>query len=423
MSQYIAFGARLFALREGTTKPDRVNHTEIVKLPCKTGIVSVVVLEALCSTVLPTIQRSRRLMSLDTFRGIAIACMILANNPGTWGAIYPPLRHAEWHGCTPTDLIFPSFLFAAGVAMAFSLSQYITSHTTSEPVGWRILRRCTLLFLLGVILNGFPYYSWETLRILGILQRISLAYLIAALVVLNLSVARQWLFAIAVLVGYQIAMQLIPVPGFGAGDLSPEGNLAAFIDRAILGSPHLWQRGPFDPEGLLATLPASVTVLMGYFTGDWLRRQLFDRGTSLRMAIAGIACIVSGWLWGFGFPINKALWTSSFVLFSGGWALLLFAICYQLADVWNWRSWAFPFKVFGLNAIFLFFASGIVSRLLVRIPVRWQGDTLSLKMWLYKTIFQPLGNMEGSLAFAIVTVVIWWFVLYGLYRKGVFFKV
>ena len=230
---------------------------------------------------------SQRLVSLDVFRGIAIASMILVNNPGSWNYIYPPLEHAKWHGCTPTDLIFPFFLFIVGVAMPFSFAKYARENTPenrpTSQVYLRIIRRGLVLFALGLFLTLFTFFLDFTLkgipidlskiRIMGVLQRISLTYVIAAFVVLQLSQRGLWIFSGISLLGYWVAMQLIPVPGFGAGNLSAEGNFAGYIDRMILGSQHLYQSGPFDPEGLFSTIPALVTVLIGYFTGSWLQKQ------------------------------------------------------------------------------------------------------------------------------------------------------
>ena len=383
----------------------------------------------------------KRLTSLDAFRGIAIASMVLVNNPGSWDWVYPPLLHAEWHGFTPTDLVFPAFLFIAGVAMAWSLAKYTQTDepdaSTKPPLKklyGRIGRRCALLFGLGLFLNGFSgfltsgAYDFSTIRMMGVLQRISLAYLLAALSVIHLSRSRQWLVAISLLVGYWLAMTLIPVPGFGAGDLSPTGNLAAYIDRALLGTAHLYGHPPFngqgDPEGLFSTLPAVGTVLLGYFTGDWLRHQPPRSRTSWRLVWAGIASLAVGGLWHFIFPINKQLWTSSFVVFTAGWSLLLLALCYQIIEVRGKRHWGWPFEIVGLNAIFVFVASGIVARILLKTHIGQGENAPSIYTWLYETLFQPwAGNTNGSLIFALITVLFWWLILYGLYRQRWFFKI
>ncbi|AOX03117.1 DUF5009 domain-containing protein [Moorena producens PAL-8-15-08-1] len=359
-----------------------------------------------------------RLTSLDVFRGIAMASMILVNNPGSWSYVYPPLLHAKWHGFTPTDLVFPAFLFIAGVAMAFSLVKY-TNNNQSVSQGYsRIGRRCAILFALGLLLNGFPTYDWDTIRIMGVLQRISLAYLLSAVAVLNLRRRGLWVLTGIVLLGYWAAMSLVPVPDYGAGNLTPEGNFAAYIDRMVLGTNHLYKQAQFDPEGLFSTLPAVVTVLVGYFVGDWLRHQPIQSRTSLGLVLFGLGCLGLGWVWDFWFPINKQLWTSSYVVFAAGWSMLLLAACYELIEVRGFRRWGWPLEVMGLNAIFLFVASGLVVRILYRTKVGTGDNAVSTYTWIYENLFRSwAGAMNGSLIFAIVNVLLWWLILYGMYRR------
>lgn len=379
-----------------------------------------------------------RLVSLDVFRGIAIASMILVNNPGSWSYIYPPLEHAKWHGCTPTDLIFPFFLFIVGVAMPFSFAKYTRENTPenrpTRQVYLRIIRRGLVLFALGLFLTLFTFFLDFTLkgipidlskiRIMGVLQRISLTYVIAAFVVLQLSQRGLWIFSGISLLGYWVAMQLIPVPGFGAGNLSAEGNFAGYIDRMILGSQHLYQSGPFDPEGLFSTIPALVTVLIGYFTGSWLQKQQVKTRTSVNLVIWGLGCLIIGILWGFVFPINKSLWTSSYVVYTAGWALLVLALCYEVVEVRGLKKWGFPWEVMGLNAIFLFVGSGVVGRILVKTSVGSGKDGVATKTWIYDNLFSAwAGNMNGSLLFAITNLLLWWLVLYFMYRRRWFLKI
>jgi predicted acyltransferase len=379
-----------------------------------------------------------RLVSLDVFRGIAIASMILVNNPGSWSYIYPPLEHAKWHGCTPTDLIFPFFLFIVGVAMPFSFAKYTPGNTPenrpTRQVYLRIIRRGLVLFALGLFLTLFSFFLDFTLkeipidlskiRIMGVLQRISLAYIITAFLVLQISQRSLWIFSGISLLGYWGAMQLIPVPDFGAGNLSPEGNFAGYIDRMILGSQHLYQGGPFDPEGLFSTIPAVVTVLIGYFTGLWLQKQQVKSSTSVNLVIWGLGCLIIGIFWGFVFPINKSLWTSSYVVYTAGWALLVLALCYEVVEVRGLKKWGFPWEVMGLNAIFLFVASGVVGRILVKTSVGSGKDAVSIKTWIYNNLFSACaGNMNGSLLFAIANLLLWWLVLYFMYRRRWFLKI
>jgi len=398
-----------------------------------------------------------RLKSLDVFRGIAIASMILVNNPGSWEQVYPPLEHAEWHGCTPTDLVFPFFLFIVGCAMSFSLSKYTQTPTKSgvaksqlleteaqknadkkpascfllpaSNIYWRIARRAAILFILGlllntssialdVLLNSAPVENFGKIRIMGVLQRIGLAYFISAIAILYLSPRNQKLLAVAVLLGYWGALTVFAVGGYTAGELTPEGNLGGYVDRLILGSQHLYKGGPFDPEGLLSTLPAVVTVLTGYFTGEWLRVQQIKTRTSINLAICGLSCVVIGHLWGFSFPINKQLWTSSYVVFTAGWALLLLAACYETIEVRGWK-WGRLFEILGLNAIFLFVASGIVARILLKTHIGTGANAPTTYTWIYENWFVPwAGPLNGSLAFAMTAVLFWWLILYGMYRRG-----
>ncbi|MGB3511225.1 MAG: heparan-alpha-glucosaminide N-acetyltransferase domain-containing protein [Microcoleaceae cyanobacterium] len=365
-----------------------------------------------------------RLKSLDVFRGITIASMILVNNPGSWNHVYPILLHAEWHGCTPTDLVFPFFLFIAGVAMAFSLSKYTKEKQPTPQLYKRIVQRCLILFLLGLLLNGFPKYNLATIRIMGVLQRISLAYLLAAVAILNLSRKQLYFLCATLLIGYWAAMQLIPVPGYGAGNLSPEGNFAAYIDRLILTQQHLWAGKPYDPEGLFSTLPAVVTVVIGYYTGKWLKHQPSKSRTSLNFVMFGLSCLVVGYVWGIFFPINKALWTSSYVVFTAGWALLLLAACYEAIEVRGWQKWSRPFEVMGLNAIFIFVASGFLARLMIYNNVSRVENSPNIKTWIYEQFFQSwAGPLNGSLLFAIINVLFWWVISEFMYRRGWFFKV
>ncbi|MEM1169431.1 MAG: heparan-alpha-glucosaminide N-acetyltransferase domain-containing protein [Cyanobacteria bacterium P01_H01_bin.35] len=365
-----------------------------------------------------------RLKSLDVFRGITIASMILVNNPGSWNYVYPPLLHAEWHGCTPTDLVFPFFLFIAGVAMTFSLSKYTDKNQPNPQIYQRIFRRCLILFLLGLLLNGFPNYNLATIRIMGVLQRISLAYLLAAIAILKLSRKQLYWLSATLLIGYSIAMQLIPVPGYAIGNLSPEGNFAAYIDRFILTQQHLWAGKPYDPEGLFSTLPAIVTVLIGYFTGEWLKNQPIKSRTSLNLVISGLSCLVVGYLWGLFFPINKALWTSSYVIFTAGWALLLLAACYEAIEVRGWHKWGHLFEVMGLNAIFIFVGSGFLARLMIYNKISLVGSSPTIKTWIYEQFFQSwAGSFNGSLIFAIVNVLLWWIISDLMYSRNCFIKV
>jgi predicted acyltransferase len=370
-----------------------------------------------------------RLVSLDAFRGATIAAMLLVNNPGSWAHIYAPLRHAEWHGWTPTDLIFPFFLFIVGVAIVLSFEKQIDRGADRGTMMRKATRRSLVLVALGLVLHAFPWWNVDlgTLRLPGVLQRIGIAYLVAAAIVLYGGIRAQLAWAVALLLGYWALMTLVPVPGHGAGVIDvPEATLAAYLDRLVLGTNHLWAYSrTWDPEGLLSTMPAISTVLIGAGAGHWLRT---DRPATVKaggMVAAGVAGILLGQLWGLAFPINKPIWTSSYVLFTGGMALIGFAACYWVIDVKGRRRWATPFVVYGVNAIAAFFLSSLLARVLVmvRVPVTG-GETIALKTWLYENALASwLAPVNASLAFALAYVLLWLGVMAVLHRHRIYIKV
>jgi predicted acyltransferase len=364
-----------------------------------------------------------RMTSLDVFRGITIAGMILVNNPGDWGAIYSPLEHAAWHGWTPTDLVFPFFLFIVGVSITLALARRAESGGSKRDLYIKIVRRTLIIFALGLILGGFPYYSPSTLRIPGVLQRIAVCYFFAAIIFLNTRWRTQAVIAAALLLLYWAMMKLTPVPGFGAGNLEMEGNLAAYLDRKLLGS-HTW-KPLYDPEGILSTIPALATALCGVLTGHLLRSRRTPIEKVAAMFVAGLAGIVTGWIWNFWFPINKALWTSSYVLFTAGMALQLLAFCYWLIDLKNYRRWATPFLIFGTNALVLYFLAELFERLTSVINVtRADGSKVDLRTLVYENLFASWAQpINASLVFAICTVLLWLGVMTILYRRRIFIKV
>jgi predicted acyltransferase len=345
---------------------------------------------------------------LDAFRGLTIAAMVLVNNPGRWDAVHPPLRHAAWHGLTLADVVFPFFLFIVGVAIPFSL------HGRS-PAGTllRVLRRAVVIFALGLVLNGFPAFDWTTLRIPGVLQRIAVCYLIAAAVYLLTSWRAQGVVAGALLLGYWGALTLIAVPGHDAGDLSPEGNLAAWVDRAALG-PHIWRVSRvYDPEGILSTVPAVATVLFGVLAGQWVLGHRPPRTITLGLLLAGALGVAVGAEWGNWFPVNKALWTSSYAVLTTGLALLVLAACYWAVEVCGWRRWATPFVVLGVNALALYVFSSLVAQALTLARV---GDR-HLHQAFYESVLAPwAAPANASLAYAVTYLAAWWVVMAVLYR-------
>ena len=368
-------------------------------------------------------RETGRMASLDVFRGLTIAGMILVNNPGSWEAIYSPLAHAAWHGWTPTDLVFPFFLFIVGVSITLALGRRKDSSGSKRDLYLKIIRRSLIIFLLGLFLAGFPRYDLSTIRIPGVLQRIAVCYLIASILFLNTKWRTQSLIAALLLLLYWAVMILIPVPGFGAGDLSMEGNLAAYVDRTLFGR-HTW-KPVYDPEGLLSTLPAIATTLFGVLTGHWLRLRQSEYEKVAGLFVAGAALVVAVWAWGFFFPINKALWTSSYVLLTAGLGIQLLAICFWLVDIKGVRRWAKPFLIFGTNALAIYFLSELFSRVISLVTlIRADGSRVDLQTFVYENLFASWASPKGaSLLYAICIVLLWLGVAAILYRKRIFIKV
>jgi predicted acyltransferase len=367
---------------------------------------------------------SDRLVSLDVFRGITIAGMVLVNNPGTWSNIYWPLEHAEWDGWTPTDLVFPFFVFIVGVAIPLAFGRRIESGGSKRDLYWKIIRRTLIIFALGIFLAGFPYFQLSTIRIPGVLQRLAVCYLFASLIFLNTKVRTQIIVTVALLVFYCLLMTRFHAPGFATGDLSKEGSLASFVDRVIFG-PHIWKQGKvYDPEGLLSTIPAIATALIGVLTGQLLRTSKSQYEKVTKLFVAGAGCVVIGWCWNPFFPINKALWTSSYVFFTAGLALQFLALCYWLIDIKKYQLWAKPFIVFGVNAIALFVGTAVMARLLGLIKLPWGSETISLQGWIFQKLFLPWASpINASLAYALVFVLLWLGLMWILYSRKIFIKI
>jgi predicted acyltransferase len=372
---------------------------------------------------------TERLGSLDAFRGAAIAAMILVNNAGDWDKTYAPLLHAEWNGWTPTDLVFPFFLFAVGVAIPYAFAGRLArSGGDRSPLHRQLVRRTAILFALGLFLSWFPFYSvdWPTARIPGVLQRIAAVYFVAGLAWLHLGARARTALMIALLAAYWLAMMLVPVPGHGAGDLSPNGNLAAWVDHLVLGR-HTWKKapGPGDPEGILSTVPAVASALIGLFAGDWLRSPRTRQQKLRGLLLWGGAATVAGLALARWFPINKNLWTSTYVVFTGGMALLLLAAAYFLVDVKGRAAWVRPFTLFGTNAIVAFFGSTLMAK--IALLIRWPepgGGTVSLQQWLYRHLLASwLPGYVSSLAWALLFTAFWWGVTAVLYRRRIFLRI
>ena len=355
-----------------------------------------------------------RLLSLDVFRGATIAAMILVNNPGSTAA-YWPLKHAQWNGWTPTDLIFPFFLFIVGVSLVFSFESRMRRGDSRRALVLHTLRRSATIFVIGLLLNGLPHFDPASWRIPGVLQRIAVAYLAAALITLYSSRRARVAWIAALLLGYWLLMRFVPVPGYGVPHrdiplLDPMANLAAHLDRKLM-SGHLWE-GTRDPEGVLSTLPAIATVLCGVLTAGWLRSNCSPRRKAAGMLAAGIAGVAAGEIWGIWFPINKNLWTSSYAVFTAACALVCLAICYWLVDVKLNRSWwTHPLVIFGSNAI----AAYVFSEVL--------GGTFGWKDRIFQRTFAhvtPPGVASLLYSLAVVGVCflpVWW-----MYRRQIFLK-
>jgi predicted acyltransferase len=355
--------------------------------------------------------------------------MVLVNNPGTWSAVYRPLTHAEWHGWTATDLVFPFFLFIVGVSITLALGRRRAAGDTAGGLAARVVRRAAVIFALGLVLNVIAALRFgvglDTVRTMGVLQRIALCYLGAALLFLCSGWRTQAALAGGLLLGYWGLLTLVPVPGFGAGDLGKEGSLAAWLDRLLLG-PHIWRGGKvYDPEGVLSTLPAIATTLAGVLAGHWLVAVESPARKLGGLALAGAAALVAGLAWGAWFPINKSLWTSSYALFTSGAAALGLAACAWAVEVAGYRRWAMVFAVLGTNALALFFLSTLVALLLITTEiVQADTGTLTLHALLYRRLFAPWASpVNASLAWAIAYLLVWLGVMGLLYRRRIFIRV
>ncbi len=425
-----------------------------------------------------------RLISLDVFRGITIAGMTLVNNPGTWSSIYGPLKHAEWHGITPTDYIFPFFLFIVGVAIPIAFAKRIKDGP-SRDIYYKILSRGAKIFALGLVIYAIPFFGWGetdlsqfwkilialglsavlylylvdklrlaaiglgvtialivifyfagtnfvwmdlgTVRIPGVLQRIAVCYVIASIIYLNTSWKQQVIIGAAILVGYWLSMTLITVPGCAVTTIDDKAcNLAAYFDRLILTPDHLWSAAKvFDPEGILSTLPSIVTTMCGALTGKWLIEDRDRVEKANGIFFAGTILAAAGWSWSLLFPLNKALWTSSFVLYTAGLALLTLGVCYWLIDVKRMSWWSKLFVIFGVNALALYVFSGILSNLLGAVSIdSADGKSISLQEWIYNNLFLSWADpINASLFYALSYVGFWLLMMWVLYRNRIFIKV
>jgi len=425
-----------------------------------------------------------RLVSLDVFRGMTIAGMVLVNNPGTWSAIYSPLAHAPWHGITPTDYIFPFFLFIVGIAIPIALGKRIREGITSK-VYLKILQRAAIIFGIGLFMAAFPLvnltesnipmlakavamlslmatiYFWlvdknreaigaliftavlllgfyfsgyslvfnnfATLRIPGVLQRIAVCYAIVSIIFLHFNWKQMTFIGVGLLLFYWLLMTQIPVPGCEITTIDDKAcNLAAYLDRTILTEAHIWKSAKvFDPEGILSTLPAIVTTISGVLTGMWLKSEKSDTEKCGGMFFFGVILCAIGWSWNFFFPFNKSLWTSSYVVYTSGLALCFLGFCYWLIDIKGYQKWTKPFVIFGMNALTLFIFSGLFARFMSIVKVgELDGKPISIQQWIFNNIYLAIASpINASLFFAISFILFWLFLMWLLYRKRIYIKV
>lgn len=374
---------------------------------------------------------STRLLSLDVFRGATVAAMILVNNPGSWRTIYAPLKHAEWDGCTPTDLIFPFFLFIVGVSIAYSYGTKRLNPETHKSSILKAGKRTLILFVLGLILSLFPRIltdpvgAFEVVRIPGVLQRIAVVFLVTAILFLKFSEKSLLRIGIALLIVYWVIMNFIPVPGVGFANLGKETNMGAWLDRTLLTEAHLYQK-TWDPEGILSTIPAIASCLFGVLVGCYLKRgSVSDSEKVAWLSFYGFLTFILGMIWGLQFPINKYLWTSSYVLYTGGLATLFLALMYWIIDCKGYKKYTKPFLVYGVNAITVYFLSGMVGRTMTLIKLTGSdGSELNLKDWIFQTVFASmLSPINASLAYAFTYIVLWGVVVWVMYNRKIFIKV
>jgi predicted acyltransferase len=377
----------------------------------------------------PAAAATQRLISLDMLRGITIAFMILVNDNGSLTYAYWPLKHSAWNGWTPTDIIFPTFLFLVGVSIVFSMEARFERQESRATLLRHIFKRAIILFLLGLVVNGFPFFPLATLRIYGVLQRIAICYLaISILYLFSRKVLVLAATTVAALVGYWVLLRFVPVPHFGVPThsiplLDKNANWVAYIDRKIF--PARLYNQTRDPEGLLSDIPSCVTTLLGVLAGLWLRTRQSAGRIAWGLFAAAVCCLLMGEVWSVSFPINKQLWTSSFVLLAAGWTLLALCICYFLTEIKQWRrGWTHLWLVFGSNAIVAYVFSELLASTLLSIHARGYGPSANLQDAIYDKVFYPIVNPAfGSLLYSLSYVVVCMMPAAILYRKKIIVKI
>lgn len=381
---------------------------------------------AALSNPMRTENKLKRYLSLDVLRGMTIALMIVVNTPGSWETVYAPFRHAKWHGFTITDLVFPTFLFVVGNALSFSMRKFEGQNSQFLQ---KIFTRTALIFLIGLFLNAFPFVNrvngeltlidFSSIRIFGVLQRIALCYGLAALVIHYFKARGALIFSAVALLGYWALMYFF---GDQPDPYTLSGNASLKLDSWLLSEKNVYQGYgiPFDPEGLLSTLPAIVNVIAGYFAGRFIQQSGNNKNTVLRLAIAGAILTAAGLCWNFVFPINKPIWTSSYVLYTVGLDLLILATIMLLIEVAGFKKWTYFFEAFGKNPLFIYALSGALIEILGLIQV----DGQSLRGWLYQNLFASwLTGANASLLFAVSYMLLLWLVAYLMDKRKIYLKI
>jgi len=358
------------------------------------------------------IQEKKRLLSLDFFRGLTVAAMILVNNPGDWEHIYAPLEHSKWNGCTPTDLIFPFFLFMVGVSIVYAIGARKNDKTLHRQIILKALRRSITIYIIYVAIHFLFVFNFKNFRILGVLPRIAIVFFICVVIYTKTNF-RQWLWIFSIiLILYCFLMTVIPVPGYAYAILEPGKNLAAWVDNIILTPKHMWSgTKTWDPEGLLSTLPAIATCLSGMMVGSTLKRNDKTEADKVAWLLTFTSfSIIAALIWNNWFSINKALWTSSFVLLAGGLSLLFLSLFYYIIDVLGHKKWAFFFTVIGMNSILIYMSSRFIN---------WKYATDGFFLWFNQLVGEPWNAFTWVFCFLAVK----WALLYFLYKKKVFLRV
>lgn len=370
-------------------------------------------------------KTNTRLTSLDFFRGATVALMIMVNDPGNWGIKYYQLSHAKWEGCTITDLIFPFFLFIVGVSISLAFNKALTKGLSKKDLFIKSLKRGGIIFLLGVFLNLFPNFNFSELRIPGVLQRIALVYIAASTIFIYASKKSQYLWFGGILIGYYIIMTFVPVPGIGGATLDPINNFSAWFDRFFFEG-YLGRRGQgqYDITGIFTSIPAIASALSGFFVGHLLaNKKSNDNAKVIWMFIVGCSIMLLGWVFSFEFPIIKNLWTSSYVLYSSGIAIICFATSYWFLDVLKYKKFVKPFMAFGTNALIAYFGASIIGDLTSIQFIETNDALLSIREWAYNALTLIFNPYNASFAYSILNTTVVFIPIWWLYKKKIIIKV